>query len=81
MKIHACHGMAWSESGTVKLQLQLANKYTQQKPVLLNTMASHLRAPFRALSPPRERQSFENGARLRDASQLHYDIAKFSSVC
>ena len=42
-----------------------------------------MRAPFRAMSPPREpaRQTFVNGARLRDASKLHYDIAKFSSVC
>ena len=42
-----------------------------------------MRAPFRAISPPPEptRQSFVNGARLRDASKLHPDIAKFSSVC
>ena len=71
--------MAWPESGTVKLQLQLANKYTQQKPVLSFTMAHHMRAPFQALL--RERQSFEDGAQLRDTSRLHYDIAKFSAVC
>ena len=44
-------------------------------------MASHMRAPFRALSPSSDRRTFGNGARMRDVSKIHHELTKFVAVC